>query len=221
MAIFNVTCEWCGRSSVKKGKRSQPPRFCDAKCSAKWRMSRADYVASLNTPKHRAAASVNMRRWRESPEGQATLQAHLKGPSNPFNNPTVRVRAAATLREQGYPMLTGGNGQLTVPQALLAERLGWPTEVVVPTGRKRPWPYAYKIDIASLELRIAIEVDGESHRSPAARERDARKDSLLTAFGWTVLRFSNKRVLAETDAVVAEVLTAVRSTTSRQAPATT
>ena len=124
-------------------------------------------------------------------------------------------------RESGYRELTGGNGTgLTVPQKLLAARLAWPTEYVIATGRKAPYPPAYKVDLASPTLMIAIEVDGNSHLSPAAKARDAKKDNLLRALGWTVLRFTNDQVLNETDDVMDEILT-VMSSTSRRGPATT
>lgn len=221
MAIFTQDCEWCGQTFTKQGKPSKPPRFCNRACSAKWRMSDPAYVTSLNTPRRRAASAENLRRWRESDEGKAVLSAHLHGPNNPLRDPAVRAKAAVTLRERGYSMLNGGNGQLTVPQMLLSARLGWATEVVIPTGRRAPYPHAYKVDLASPELLIAIEVDGESHKSPKARVSDERQDELLTSMGWTVLRFWNREVLEETEAVMAKVMQAVSSSTSKRGPATT
>lgn len=184
-------------------------------------MSRPEFVASLDTPVRRAASSANLKRWRESPEGKARLAEHLYGPNNPLKDPAVRAKAQAVLRERGYWMLNGGNGQLTVPQKLLAARLGWATEVPIVTGRKTPYPYAYKMDLASPELMIAIEVDGESHKNPQARGADTRQDRLLASMGWTVLRFWNKQVLEETEEVMAQIMAAVESSTSRRGPATT
>jgi hypothetical protein len=185
-------------------------------------MSRPEYVASLDTDKRRGVASENLTRWRISPEGQAKLSEYLHSDRNPFRDPAVRAKAQAALREKGYSMLNGGNGRdLTVPQKLLAARLGWATEVVVPTGRKSPYPHAYKIDVASPELMIAVEVDGESHKSKTAKTRDSRKDNLLRSLGWTVLRFWNAEVLDETDRVVRQIMEAVGSTTSRQGRETT
>lgn len=221
MPTFTLPCEWCQQTFTKEGRVDRPPRFCNRACSAKWRMSRPDYVASLDTPKRRAASSESLRRVRSRPEVQAKLAAHLAGPGNPIRDPAVRAKAATRLRETGYRTLNGGNGQLTVPQKLLAARLGWATEITVPTGRKAPYPHAYKIDIGSSPLMIAIEVDGQSHHSPTARARDAKKDNLLRALGWTVLRFTNRQVLRETESVVATVMEAIGSSTSRQAPGTT
>lgn len=219
-----ITCEWCGKPSEKVVYPSKPSkgRFCDRTCSARWRMSRPEYVAKLNTPKRRAASRAGMVKLRQRPDVQAKLTAHLQGDTNPFRDPAVQAKARLAAREAGYPGLTGGNGTgLTVPQALLCARLGWPAEIVIRTGRGRPYPTSYKVDIGSPELRIAVEVDGQSHRNPGARARDAKKDALLTELGWTVLRFPNARIVKDLDAVVAEVLAVVRSTTSKQVPATT
>jgi hypothetical protein len=140
MTVVTVTCEWCGQTCTKNATKGQPPpRFCGRSCSAKWRMSRPEYVASLDTPKRRAAASQNLRRWRDSPYGQARLQAHLTGPNNPIRNPEVLAKSQEALRTLGYPTLTGGNGHgPTMPQQMLATRLGWPMEFVVRTGRAKP-----------------------------------------------------------------------------------
>lgn len=221
MATFERTCEWCGQTFTKQGKAKAPPRFCDRSCSAKWRMSRPEFVASLDTPKRRQASSENMRRARQRPDVQAKLAAHLAGPGNPLRDPAVRAKAAASLRERGYQMLNGGNGQLTVPQKLLAARLGWATEVPIATGRKAPYPHAYKVDLAEPSLMIAVEVDGESHKSPKARAADTRQDELLRSLGWTVLRFWNRDVLEDTETVVAAIMAVVTSSTSRRGPATT
>lgn len=220
MTVFTRTCEWCGQTFTKTGRPSAPPRFCDRSCSAKWRMSDPEFVASLDTPKRRTAASENLRRWRESPEGQERLAAHLSGPGNPLLDPEVRARSHATSAAKGWPTLTGGNGQVTEPQRMLAEALGWVVEFSIPTGHAPPYPKAYKVDLAEPSLQIAIEVDGQSHRSAKVKATDARQDALLTGMGWTVLRFWNREVTEDLASVLGRVQ-AVVSSTSRRGPATT
>lgn len=116
----------------------------------------------------------------------------------------VRNRMSETLRSMGHrPSVRGGNGYgLTEPQRLLSEELNWPTEVVVPTGRPRTpgVPTHYKLDIADPDRKIAVEVDGGSHYPLARQESDRRKDAFLRGAGWTVLRFSNQEVMADTAA---------------------
>jgi hypothetical protein len=114
-----------------------------------------------------------------------------------------------------YDYLTGGNGNgPTVPERLLHERLGpgWTWQLSVTTGSPRlpGVPNHYKLDLAHEGTRIAVEVDGNSHRSLLAHERDARKDAWLATHGWQCLRFTNKEVLNDPDAVAASVLEVLR-----------
>lgn len=53
----------------------------------------------------------------------------------------------------------------------------------------------YRIDIAFIPHKIAIECDGRDfHSSPKDRARDRRKDAYLRSQGWKVLRFSGSRI---------------------------
>ena len=85
-------------------------------------------------------------------------------------------------------------------------------EVAIPTRKKREdgYPTAYKVDIGNTELKIAIEVDGNSHMVMARRLEDGKKVSCLEGLQWTVLRFSNRAVMEHLEDCVRTVL----STTS-------
>jgi hypothetical protein len=150
---------------------------------------------------------------RDAPERMRT--------KNPMRLEANREKMAATLRAIGHkPSVLGGNGRgLTGPQAMLAAALGWPTELAVPTGmgRRSGYPTCYKLDVASPDAMIGIEVDGGSHQSPRAREKDEKKTAFLQQLGWTVLRFSNKEILRDLSACVATVA----SITSRSKETTT
>jgi len=102
---------------------------------------------------------------------------------------------------------------------MLAEALGWPTTVIVSTGKVKPkgLPQHYKIDIANRELKMAIEVDGRSHNCPKRRAADARKTDYLQSRGWLMFRFTNKEVDQNLNDCVQQVL----STISRSATTTT
>lgn len=72
-----------------------------------------------------------------------------------------------------------------------------------PTVRHRVYDgdrFVAEVDLALPDLEIAIEVDGD---------RDLPRQNDLVLLGWTVLRFTNDRVLAHPDAVVATVRAAV------------
>jgi len=63
-----------------------------------------------------------------------------------------------------------------------------------------------RLDFACVRLRLAIEVDGwASHSDPVARSRDSRRDRLLTAEGWTVVRVTTHDVRRRPRAMLLEV----------------
>ncbi len=63
---------------------------------------------------------------------------------------------------------------------------GWVANYAMTIGGER-----MRLDIAIVEQRIAIEIDGWAHhRSKQRRDNDMRKSNALTAAGWRVLRFS-------------------------------
>lgn len=150
-------------------------------------------------------------------EGRARL-AELRRTQNPMKDPATRAKVSAALRALGHrPPTQGGNGRgTTEPQQLLFAALGrgWLLEYVVKPGegRKRGGlPTHFKLDIANPDLMVAVEVDGKSHCSQERQEQDRRKTAWLNGAGWTVLRFSNEEVMADTAACARTVT----STTSK------
>ena len=103
----------------------------------------------------------------------------------------------------------GGNGKLTRPQLLIHEATGMEMEFVVNTSPIRALmpglPKHYKLDLANPVAMVAVEVDGRSHKSPAGRDRDARKNRALEALGWCVLRFWNQEVDENLPGVVEKI----------------
>lgn len=62
------------------------------------------------------------------------------------------------------------------------------------------------VDFALLEDRIIIEVDGNSHVGPKAREADRKRTHTLETLGWTVVRCWNSAAIREPDATVQKLL---------------
>jgi very-short-patch-repair endonuclease len=67
------------------------------------------------------------------------------------------------------------------------------------------FPTCYKPDLAFPEIKLAVEVDGASHSRLDRQSQDVKKTNFLTGLGWTVLRFSNKRALEDTQNVKEEL----------------
>jgi len=87
-----------------------------------------------------------------------------------------------------------------------AERLLWRRLRSEQLGVKfrRQHPYLnYVLDFVCLERRLVIEVDGGQHLES---EPDAQRDRDLRAAGFTVQRFWNNEVLAQTDAVLERIV---------------
>ena len=115
--------------------------------------------------------------------------------NNPMRNESSRAKSSATLKQMGWrPKIQGGNGRdAPIPQSTLATALGWKMEVAIRTPGMK-WS-CLKADIGSMEHMIAIEVDGNSHCSMAAKKRDEEKTAALEKLGWVVLRFGNQQVM--------------------------
>ncbi|WP_136516121.1 endonuclease domain-containing protein [Geomonas edaphica] len=63
----------------------------------------------------------------------------------------------------------------------------------------------YIVDFYTAAARLVIEVDGSQHLQKEHRERDAARDCFLKEQGLMVLRFDDRQVLLETDAVLEEI----------------
>lgn len=62
------------------------------------------------------------------------------------------------------------------------------------------------LDFALLDSKIAIEVDGDSHKGPKAQEKDRLRTAKLEKLGWVVVRCTNEQAISEPDATVARLL---------------
>lgn len=72
---------------------------------------------------------------------------------------------------------------------------------------RRQFPIGhYIVDFVCLASRLIVEVDGGHHNGS---QHDATRDRFLYTQGFTVLRFWNNDVLADTDAVLAAICDAL------------
>ena len=107
--------------------------------------------------------------------------------------PTVRRKHLAGLRrawkKHGFNF-RGGNGQRPVKFVRkmwkVLRPLGYIKEyaIGVPGYRIRN----YKVDFALVHHKVAIECDGPSHHSRESKLTDKRKNVILRALGWKVIR---------------------------------
>jgi len=64
---------------------------------------------------------------------------------------------------------------------------------------------SFVADFACLDAGLVVELDGGQHFERAAMAADQRRSGVLQAAGFTVLRFDNRQLLQETEAVLAVI----------------
>ena len=64
----------------------------------------------------------------------------------------------------------------------------------------------YIVDFYIAEKKIVIEVDGRQHTSPEHKAADDKRDSVLKAWGITVLRYSNDSIRYNFNSVAEDIL---------------
>jgi very-short-patch-repair endonuclease len=67
----------------------------------------------------------------------------------------------------------------------------------------------YIADFYAPAARLVVEVDGSQHSEPLQFEHDRRRTAYLKGQGLQVLRFTDRQVLLELDAVAEEIFRAV------------
>ena len=66
----------------------------------------------------------------------------------------------------------------------------------------------YILDFYCPAERLAVELDGAHHFTPAGQEHDAQRTRTLNDLGIRVVRFENRRVFEEPEAVLATIAAA-------------
>jgi len=129
---------------------------------------------------------------------------------NPMRLPLARAKMKSKLTGRTF-LARGGNGNLTKQQLTIHELTGLPMEYVIPTkevrGQFESLPNHYKVDLADPARRLAIEIDGRTHTQKRWQFLDARKTAVLSALGWSVLRFWNEEVNENAAAVAERIAT--------------
>jgi len=97
-----------------------------------------------------------------------------------------RIRAGALWAEMSLP-------EVLLWRGLKARKLGWRFRRQHPMG-------PYVLDFYCPELRLCVEVDGDSHEF--RREADARRDAWLAGQGVRTMRLGARAVLADVELVL-------------------
>jgi very-short-patch-repair endonuclease len=73
-------------------------------------------------------------------------------------------------------------------------------------------------DFACVDAHLIVELDGGQHFEPEAVQADARRTQVLKAHGFHVLRFDDRQMLTETDAVLSAIHTWLQSNLPHPSP---
>ena len=103
------------------------------------------------------------------------------------------LEEALTLYAQGSAGLKSGKERAFRG---LARRAG------LPQPRTNVHVEGFEVDCLWPDRALVAEVDGPGHERPSARREDALRDRLLTAAGYTVLRFTDVEIDQRPDLVV-------------------
>jgi very-short-patch-repair endonuclease len=140
---------------------------------------------------------------------EAALRARLTTPERvrerveelaaPGRRGVRRLRRALERRAAGRP--PGSELEVRTIQLLRAAGLGDPVrQHEVRLGGER-----YFLDLAYVDRRLAIELDGQEFHGEPAFQRDRTRQNALVLAGWTVLRFTWADVVERPEQVVALV----------------
>lgn len=164
------------------------------------------------TDRQREQAKINFQKGREPEARKKAARTLLSKAQDPawrakvsqatkiaMHQPDIRERHLVALKKarKRYGInFKGGNGSpLTLMISILSDIFlpqGFIREYAIPTKKKENGflnvPTVYKIDFAHPEKKIAIEVDGPSHKGKEQKIKDAIKTKTLQQLGWTVLR---------------------------------
>jgi very-short-patch-repair endonuclease len=128
--------------------------------------------------------------------------------NDPERTPTDRERALArTLRRRA-----------TEPE----QKLWWHLRHRLPVDgshfRRQVAIGPYVADFCCLKAKLIVEVDGNHHGHDANIARDQRRTSYLASQGYTVLRFSNREVMTETNGVLEAIHAHLSTPTPNPSP---
>jgi len=89
-----------------------------------------------------------------------------------------------------------------------AERLLWGKIRSNQLGVKFRRQYSIQgfiVDFYSPEIKLAIELDGESHYRVGGQEYDEKRSAIIRSYGIKILRFTNKEVYENLEGVVIKI----------------
>ena len=180
---MDLKCNFCGKKIINPTKNQKDTykrrgrAYCSKECGKEYARKIASETMNKTNKKY---ASKRMKE------------------NNPMKREEIRKKVSEKLKGRKPTAIYGNGRGLTKPQEnllnLLLKYNAMPEYTVSTQGYVGNYPKNYKIDIALPKYKIAIEVDGNSHRAIQRKAEDAKKTKLLEGKGWKVIRFWNNEI---------------------------
>ncbi len=120
--------------------------------------------------------------------------------------PHIKPMKGKTTQHYGAPKYIFDNAKVLRKRSTSAEDLLWQiirNRKVTGLKFRRQHPLNYFIaDFYCHEALLVIELDGSIHELKHIKEKDKRREAIITDPGITVLRFTNEDVFSEVDKVI-------------------
>lgn len=155
--------------------------------------------------------------WGAAPAASSmSSEAQVRPPAPPLERSGPTPSQPSPLEGEGYRkprrIKPGGiaRGRRLRAQPTRAEAELWQRLRLSPVRFHRQAPIGpYVVDFACHRARLVVEVDGGVHQLTDVALRDIRRDERLAAEGYRVLRFTNRQVNEQPEAVCAAVRAAL------------
>ena len=206
------TCKQCGKLLVysNTGRYNHPKNFCNKSCATKysWNNKTGIYNGQFS--------NKGKKRTEEFREKQSKYMKK----NNPMYNKEHRNKMVNTIRKMALEgklknNFKYGNGKMSKAEEFIYKdliKLDFEYNKGVSTKKYKKLfphaeiPFSYKADYINKELKIAIEIDGNSHRYDRVKIADKKKQDVFNFYGYIVLRFSNEEILNNKDRVLKEIV---------------
>lgn len=230
-------CEICGKPLSDK-QCVASVRTCSAKCAYELRVQLYGAVSDGHPDKFVQYSITNELRndidyckakseyfkniWKNQDFRESVVNRMTQ--NNPTMNKDVVDKIKNTKKQRGISNIflgeRGGNGHISKHEALLMDfctNLGFEYNKAISTNSLRKqfpeehFPTNYKPDFVNTEYKICVEVDGKSHLTKDGKMRDEKKERCLNMLGYKFLRFTNKEIELNIDAIYQQILQSLRN----------
>lgn len=201
---YAVLCQVCKKPLTYVSARSGH-RFCSYDCMR-------------NDTELKEIRSNHLKKQWENEDFRKSVISRMRD-NNPSKNRDNVEKGKRTRDINGtlhiFSGVRGGNGKVSEAESMLmdfcADHNFVYNKAIKTADIRKLYPemhYAvnYKPDFVNIDLKLCVEVDGESHKSKNGIEKDIKKEKCLLMLGYRIIRFWNSDVLNNIEYVKESIL---------------